>query len=456
MVDFFSGLLGCAPETVMTTVEVSGQKISERAVVLLIAAVHFINVLDFIMVIPLGPDFSRALGMPISDIGYIAGSYTFAAAVSGLIGSTFLDRFDRRKGLAVAMLGLMSATLAAGFAWNFESLLATRILAGAFGGPAASLSLAIIADVIPARRRGRAMGVVMGAFSVASVIGIPVGLELAHRFSWNTPFFCVAALGAVVAAAALFFLPPMKIHFTHTKFIKKLRFWEVFTRPLPLLAYAGMVCMVTSMFLIIPNMPAYVLNNLGYQGESWLDGALASVGAHLTPLGALYLFGGLVNLACLQVFGRMTDRLGPTLIGALGNLMLVGALLAGFVFPQMWMTAPAIFILFMASGSMRGVSLQTLNSKVPRLEERAGFMSALSSVQHLFAGIAQFLAAALTTQIADGPDRGKLIGMPTAAVIAIGFAVAGTVLIWVVDRGVRLRAETTGLAPGEMPVEPIT
>ncbi|MCC6574722.1 MAG: MFS transporter [Planctomycetes bacterium] len=429
-------------------------RISERMVVLLIAAVHFINVLDFIMVIPLGPDFSRALKIPVSDVGYIAGSYTFAAAISGLIASTFLDRFDRRRALAVAMLGLMSATLACGFAWNFESLMAARILAGCFGGPAASLSMAIIADVIPPQRRGRAMGVVMGAFSIASVLGIPIGLELASRFAWNTPFFCVAALGAVVAAAGLFFLPPMRIHFTHTMFVKKLRFWEVFTHRLPLLAYAGMVCMVMSMFLIIPNLPVYMLNNLGYKGEGWLDGALASVGAHLTPLGALYLFGGIVNLTFLLVFGRLTDRLGSTLVGALGNGLLVAALFAGFVSHQPWMTAPALFIVFMASGSLRGVAMQTLNSKVPRLEERAGFMSALSSVQHFFAGVGQFVAAKLTTQVADGPRKDDLVGMSTTAAVAIGFAVLATVMIWVVDRGVRKRAAAMRVAPGEFPVEP--
>ncbi len=38
--------------------------------------------------------------------------------------------------------------------------------------------------------RRRAMGILMGSFSLASVLVVPIGLELAHRGSWHTPFFC--------------------------------------------------------------------------------------------------------------------------------------------------------------------------------------------------------------------------------------------------------------------------
>ncbi len=109
---------------------------SELSTILLIAAVQFVNILDFVIVMPLGPDFAKALGIPVSHLGWVGGSYTAAAAVSGLLGSFFLDRFDRRKALGVAMLGLVAGTLAGGFAVDFKTLMLARIVAGAFGGPA--------------------------------------------------------------------------------------------------------------------------------------------------------------------------------------------------------------------------------------------------------------------------------------------------------------------------------
>src|SRR5690554_3091237 len=85
---------------------------SERLIVFLVGAVQFVNILDFVMVMPLGPDFARALGVPVADLGYVGGAYTAAAAVSGLIGSFFLDRLDRRPALVAAMLGLVAGTAA--------------------------------------------------------------------------------------------------------------------------------------------------------------------------------------------------------------------------------------------------------------------------------------------------------------------------------------------------------
>src|SRR5688500_2448470 len=153
----------------------------ERKIILLLAAVNFVNVLDFMIVMPMGPDFAAALGIPLSRLGIIGGAYTAAAAVAGLVGATFLDRFDRRRALAVSLLGLVIGTLLAAAAQGFVTLVLARVVAGAFGGPATALSLSILSDVVPAERRGKAMGAVMGAFAAASVLGVPAGLELAQR-----------------------------------------------------------------------------------------------------------------------------------------------------------------------------------------------------------------------------------------------------------------------------------
>ena len=185
---------------------------SERLIVFLVGAIQFVNILDFMMVMPLGPDFARALGISTAHLGLIAGSYTAAAAVAGIVAARFLDRFDRRKALGVALFGLVMGTAAGALAHGLGSLVLARAIAGAFGGPATSISLSIIADVVPPARRGRAMGAVMGAFSVASVLGVPLGLRLAIWGGWRLPFIAVAAMGVVVVVLALREMPPMRGH----------------------------------------------------------------------------------------------------------------------------------------------------------------------------------------------------------------------------------------------------
>src|SRR5262249_4273554 len=125
------------PQHPMKAMPASGRR--ELAVVLLVAAVQFVNILGFVMVMPMGPDFAAALHPPASRLGLIGGSYTAAASVAGLASSLFLDRFDRRPALGISMLGLVAGTALGGFATDMTSLMIARMVAGAFGGPATSL-----------------------------------------------------------------------------------------------------------------------------------------------------------------------------------------------------------------------------------------------------------------------------------------------------------------------------
>src|SRR5687767_1302120 len=96
--------------------------LSERSIILVLAAVQFVNILEFVMVMPMGPDIARSLGMPASQLGALNGSYMLAASVTGLVSSSFLDRFDRRKALVVSMLGLGVGTAVGGLAQGVTSL----------------------------------------------------------------------------------------------------------------------------------------------------------------------------------------------------------------------------------------------------------------------------------------------------------------------------------------------
>jgi predicted MFS family arabinose efflux permease len=404
-------------------IEVGG-KISERAVVFLIGAVQFINILDFMMVMPLGPDFAAGLGIPVSRLGFIGGAYTAAAAVSGFAGSFFLDRFDRRAALALAMLGLVLGTAAGGFATGMTTLLAARIVAGAFGGPATSLSLSIIADVIPPERRGKAMGAVMGAFAVASVLGVPLGLELAARGGWRLPFFAVAALGLLITAGALFLLPPMRGHLVNRATPPPLR--ALLARGDVLLSYGMTGVAMMAGFILIPNLSAFVQNNLGYPRAR---------------LGLLYLSGGIASFVAMRGVGWVVDRVGSTRVAAVATVVLSAVIYFGFAHPTPVVPIVVFFVAFMVAMSARNVAYNTLTSKVPGSAERARFMSIQSAVQHLASAIGAFLAARMLTERPDG----SLEGMTQVALLSIAFMLAVPVMMALVEARVRRRSPGYGV-----------
>jgi predicted MFS family arabinose efflux permease len=399
------------------------ERISERLLVFLVAAVQFVNILDFMMVMPLGPDFSTALHIPTSKLGLLGGSYTAAAAIAGLVGSTFLDRFDRRRALALAMLGLVTGTVSGGFATGLPSMVAARVVAGMFGGPASALSMSIVTDAVPVERRGKAIGAVMGSFSAASVLGVPAGLELARLGGWRLPFFAVGGVALVLTLFVYLRLPPQRAHL-ETRSASQPRFRELFDRPTLLYSYAMALTVMMSGFVLIPNIATFLLKNLGYPRAR---------------LGILYLFGGIASFLAMRVAGRLVDRFGAFRIGTLASALLVVVLWFGFAHYQPWTPIVVIFVSFMLVMSIRGVSFNTLASRVPRPEERASFMSVLSSVQHMGAALGAFASTRLLRELPGG----ALEGIPRVAALSMALVAVLPVLLWIVEARVRVPAATT-------------
>ncbi len=398
---------------------------TERQIVFCVGAVQFVNILDFMIVMPLGPDFATALGIPVSELGWVGGAYTAAACISGVAGAFFLDRFDRRKALAVALLGLFVGTLSGAFARGLASLMTARLVAGAFGGPATSLSYSIIADRIPAERRGKAMGAVMGAFAVASVLGVPAGLELARIGGWRAPFVAVAVCGAVLGTYAQAVLPPMFGHVALARGRPLGRDLVELARGPVMLSLTMSFLTMASGFVLIPNISAYVQYNLGYPRDR---------------LGLLYLIGGLVSFFTMRGVGRLVDRFGSARIGVVGTIL--GSLVTylGFVrFPPA-MPVLAVFVVYMTASSFRSVSVNTLTTKVPRPNERASFGSMQSAVQHLASSAGAFSSSLL---LAELPDH-ELAGMPTIGWCSIALGLALPFMLAVVEGRVRPGAQPAG------------
>ncbi len=152
---------------------------AERLLLLSLAAINFTTIVDFIIIMPLGPQYMRVFSISPAQFGVIVSSYAISAGISGIAAGFFLDRFDRKRALLTLYGGFSLGTLFCALAQTYHLLVAARALAGAFGGVTGALILAIVGDVIPEHRRGAAMGLVMSAFSIANICGVPLGLILA-------------------------------------------------------------------------------------------------------------------------------------------------------------------------------------------------------------------------------------------------------------------------------------
>src|SRR5688572_23493853 len=186
----------------------------ERIIVLILAGLNFTHILDFMIMMPLGNYLMPYFDINPRQFSFLVSAYSISAAVSGFGAAFIVDRFDRKKVLVLSYLGFLVGTLACGLAPSYVLLLISRILAGIFGGVIGAQVFAIIADIFSYERRGAAMGSVMSAFAVASILGVPFSLYLTNIFKddWHIPFLLVAGVGIILTPLLLKYIPAMSGH----------------------------------------------------------------------------------------------------------------------------------------------------------------------------------------------------------------------------------------------------
>lgn len=395
---------------------------SERMVVVLVAAIQFVNIVDFMMVAPLGPDLAAGLGVATSRIGIIAGSYTLAAATGSLAAAAWLDRLDRRTAVVAALAAMSFATAAAAFSVDLLTLVAARVAAGLMAGPASAMAISILMDAVPAERRGRAMGTVMGAFSAASVLGVPAGLELAHWAGWRAPFLVIGGLIMLLALATAWRMPSMRGHLVgdDSELPDRGKLSALLADHRSWLAYATIGVSVVSGFLLIPNLSTYYQLNMGYPRED---------------LGLLFLVGGSISFFTMRLAGRAADRLGPLTVTVTASLAYIAVLYWGFYRAVAWLPVMALFCAFMISRTTLAVSANTVVSWVPRARDRAAFMSVKNAFQHFAAAGGAFLSSHILSQ----DPSGALLFVPELTVLAMALALGQPVCMALLLRGLHVR-----------------
>ena len=386
---------------------------SERSLVLVLAAIQFTHIMDFMIMMPLGPQLMRVMLISPQQFGLLVSAYTLTAAVAALAVAFYTDRFDRRQTLLFLYAGFLISTLLCGIAPGYAELLAARAVAGAFGGVAGATVHSIIGDAVPENRRGAATGMIMSAFALSSIIGVPIGLVLAAHFSWRAPFLLLVAVSIVVFILAWRILQPMRSHIVEGESHRPLdQMKAVFGNANHLRAFVFMFALMFAGFSVIPFISPYMVANVGLKE---------------TDLPYLYLFGGLATAFSSRYIGKLADKHGKRQIFTLIGLISIAPLLITTNLPPVpvWVAicASVIFMVFVSGRFVPAMAL-VISSVEPRL--RGGFMSINSAIQQLGLGAASFLAGSI---IGHGVG-GMLTHYWMVGLIAVGATLLAIGLAW--------------------------
>jgi predicted MFS family arabinose efflux permease len=384
---------------------------NERLLLLVLAAGMFAHIMDFMIIMPLGPQLMRLLDISSQQFSLLVASYTVTAGVAGFLAAFFIDRYDRKKTLVLMYAGFALGTIACAFAPTYASLLLARSLTGAFGGVLGALILAIVSDVVPLERRAQGIGVVMASFGVASVFGVPFGLFLASKFSWHAPFLFLGGLAIVITILVVATVPSLTKHLSsdgHRSPMQVLR--EIFGKRNARLGLTFTSVLMLGHFTIIPFIATYLVGNVGFSEDE---------------LTYIYLVGGICTLLFSPWVGRMADKYGRLRIFTIfGSLVIIPIVIITNLTPVPLAVALMVSAIFFIFSNGRMVPSTTMETAIIKPEIRGSYMSIRSSVQQLTSGLASFIAGMIITEetsVFDAKAK-ALVNYHYVGVIAVFFS----------------------------------
>jgi len=360
---------------------------SERIVLLVLAAIQFTHIMDFMVMMPLAPQLMRELNLGAGQFSALVAAYSIAAGVVGLLSAPFVDRFDRRTLALCAYAGFTIATLLCGLASNAHTLLMARALGGAFGGISGSLCMAIVSDIVPPERRAAGIGIIMTSFAVAAAIGVPVGLQLAQHFGWRSPFIFIAAFAAVTWGVAFRFIPPVRGHLQSGEH-KGRAFKELLRDRNAGRAIVFMAVMVLGHFSIIPLLSAHLVGDVALP-EKYLF--------------LVYVIGGALSVVTAPAVGRLADRRGRqrvfTFMVLAASVIILAIANAGPLPAWATLMLTGSFFVFASGRFVPGQAIVTL--AVPS-SRRGAFLSLTSCARDLASGISSTMGGWIVVKQPDG------------------------------------------------------
>ncbi|HEU4807250.1 MAG TPA: MDR family MFS transporter, partial [Homoserinimonas sp.] len=142
----------------------------------------------------------------VENMLWIMTAYILASTITMPIYGKLGDLIGRKSLLIAAILLFMAGSVVGALAGDMNVLIIGRVVQGLGGGGLMILAQAIIADVVPARERGKYMGVMGAVFAVSSVAGPLLGGWFTEGIGWRWTFWINIPLGILALFAAVYFL----------------------------------------------------------------------------------------------------------------------------------------------------------------------------------------------------------------------------------------------------------
>lgn len=395
----------------------SETRFNEKHFLRVLAGIHFSHIVDFMIIMPLGPAIMRDFDVGASSFGLLISAYTYSGAISALLIALLVDRFSRRKIFLLVFASFILSTMACACAQSYEQMLVARTMTGAFGGVLGALIHTLSGDFIPYERRGKASGLILSAFSIASILGVPVSLSLTEILGWRSPFILIGCVGLSLLIFAFRVIPSSTNNSPSEEITSRNRLslqvkpdkpggaiyaileplWVVFHLKSSAKAIGLSVSVLFASFLFIPYITLHLIETVKIEPSR-------------IPL--VYLLGGGATFVTSRLIGYLTDRYGKLetfRIVTLASIIPLAVL--PNLGPSSLLTTLSVTTVFFIFVSGRMVPLSATLVSITQPEFRGRFMSINSALQQVAMGTAAWVGGTIIQSNYDGNTKISILAV---------------------------------------------
>jgi len=263
------------------------------------------------------PALAEGLSVKVPVAAQLITAFAFTVCVTAPPLAALTARFDRRALLVMVQLLFAGGHLASAYASTLHELLILRVVSSVGAALFTAQAASTAALLVPTQRRGSAIAFVFVGWSIASVVGMPLGAYVSERIGWSAAFIIVG-IGALVAATALYVTLPRGLKIAP---IGRAMWASLFGSRSLMMAVAVTAIQAAAQFTVL----SFLVPSI----KTLFNASPETVSLLLVAFGVTGVAGNLIG-------ARMVDRIGAPRVTLLGlSSMLISHVVWLFV-PGSW------------------------------------------------------------------------------------------------------------------------
>ena len=359
------------------------------------------------MIVGVLPDIAHQYHDSLSTLGLLVTVFALVYAIFTPIITSLANRWRRHHVLLVLMVVFFIGNTWTALASNFISMLFSRVLTATVAGAIISIVLVMASFVAPREKRASLVSWVFAGFSIASVIGIPIGTVISTTFSWHDSFWMISGLTIFVFVSLIWLDPKDTPQFKSTlsKQFTLLKDTRV------LLGVVFIVTVCAADYTIYTYIRPLITNEMGFS-NTWLNWLLFG-------MGIFFIIGN-------KFGGYIADNGGIHRLGGIYIAMTILYLLFGPLLSFKWIAIIIVALLCIAFSSY-GSSTQLMFLDIAE-KEYPQSLDLASSLNSIFANIGISLGSFTASQAV------AFLPMRNLGYVGAVYGLAATILVLVLSK----------------------